>query len=78
MATKLGLKMNKRNIFIDNEKRAPYIERQLKLLKKVSKQKGYALAIGHDDPVTMKVLVEKIPELEAEGYEFVYPAELVY
>ncbi|MEI7640421.1 MAG: divergent polysaccharide deacetylase family protein [bacterium] len=78
VATKLGLKMNKRNIFIDNEKRAPYIERQLKLLKKVSKQKGYALAIGHDDPVTMKVLVEKIPELEAEGYEFVYPAELVY
>ena len=45
-----------RDIFIDNEHNVPYIHKQLRQAVKKAKKKGYAIAIGHPHPVTMKAL----------------------
>ena len=45
-----------RDIFIDNEHKVTYIHKQLRQAVKKAKKKGYAIAIGHPHPVTMKAL----------------------
>jgi len=45
-----------RDIFIDNKHNVPYIHKQLRQAVKTAKKKGYAIAIGHPHPVTMKAL----------------------
>ncbi len=45
-----------RDIFIDNNHNIPYIHKQLRQAVKTAKRKGYAIAIGHPHPVTMKAL----------------------
>ncbi|MCX8094394.1 MAG: divergent polysaccharide deacetylase family protein [Candidatus Goldbacteria bacterium] len=69
---------NKRDIFIDNQKKVEYNEVQIDKLKKVAKKKGYAIGIGHDDYITLQVLQKNMPLLESEGYEFVYVTELLF
>ncbi|MCX7698372.1 MAG: divergent polysaccharide deacetylase family protein [Candidatus Goldbacteria bacterium] len=69
---------NKRDIFIDNQKKVEYNEIQIDKLKKVAKKKGYAIGIGHDDYITLQVLQKRMPLLESEGYEFVYVTELLF
>lgn len=66
-----GVLSMKRDIFLDNEKKAAYIKSQFEKLKKVAKSRGYAVGIGHAIPETLKVLSEVMPEAEAQGYEFV-------
>jgi len=76
-AQELGMRWAKRDIFIDNKKEAAYIEAQLKQVAKLAKSRGWVIAIGHDDPVTIAALARVMPQLAEEGYEFVYPAELL-
>lgn len=76
-AESMGVRWGKRDVFIDNEKKPAYIEQQLFKLAKLAKSRGWAIAIGHDDPATLATLARVMPELEAEGIEFVYPAELM-
>lgn len=45
-----------RDIFIDNQQSVPYIHSQLQKAVKKAKKKGYAIAIGHPHPATMKAL----------------------
>jgi uncharacterized protein len=76
-ARQAGVPANARSIFIDNKKEIEYNERQISRLKEAAKKKGWAIGIGHDDPVTLQALEKNMPLLEAEGFEFVYAAELV-
>jgi polysaccharide deacetylase 2 family uncharacterized protein YibQ len=76
-AVELGVPAGKRNIFIDNKKKSDYNEEQINKLKALAKAKGWAIGIGHDDPVTLETLSRMMPQLEAEGFEFVYVAELL-
>lgn len=76
-ARKAGVLFAGRDVFLDNSKEKTYIAGQMQLLKKEAKKKGYAVGIGHDYPSTLEVLQELMPKFEAEGYEFVYTAEVV-
>lgn len=67
----------KRHVFLDNEKKAGYIRKQINELKEMAKKRGYAVGIGHADLTTMQVLAEDMPLIEKEGFEFVTPAEVV-
>jgi len=78
VAAEMGVKANKRDVFLDNEANAAYIEGQLEQAKAVAKTKGYVIAIGHDKPATLKVLLDNIPLMEQQGFEFVYASELLY
>jgi polysaccharide deacetylase 2 family uncharacterized protein YibQ len=76
-ARDMGLRWGKRDIFIDNQKQSEYNELQIIQLKSAAKKKGWAIGIGHDDPVTLATLSKMMPQIEAEGFEFVYAAELL-
>ena len=76
-AMELGVHSAKRNVFIDNKKKSDYNEAQINRLKAVAKARGYAIGIGHDDPVTLETLSRMMPDMEKEGFEFVLPAELL-
>lgn len=76
MAKKYGMPYIVRNTFMDNKKDYKYIQNQLKKAIKIAKKRGYAIAIGHPYPITIKVLKESKHLLK--GLEPVYLKDLPY
>jgi polysaccharide deacetylase 2 family uncharacterized protein YibQ len=76
LAHKMNLAILKRDVFLDNKAERSYIVKQINKLKDISKARGYAIGIGHDRKLTLEVLSEVMPELQNEGYKFVYLSEL--
>lgn len=77
LAKELKVKFAKRNVFLDNKNDAEYIRKQFSYLIKRAKNQGFAIGIGHDHPLTLKVIQEIIPEIENQGIEIVFVSELV-
>lgn len=77
LAQKVRLEFARRDVFLDNKEDAGYIRGQLEKLKTRAQAYGAAVGIGHDRRVTLEVLKEAMPELEKQGYKFVYLSELV-
>lgn len=77
LARKIGLGFAKRDVFLDNKEEAGYIRQQIYKLKVRAKLYGQAIGIGHDRKITLGVLKEVMPELEKEGYKFVFVSELI-
>lgn len=76
LAQSLKIKFAKRDIFLDNKEEAAYIKEQLYKLKNRAKRYKEAIGIGHDRKVTLEVLKEMMPQLEQEGYRFVFVSDL--
>lgn len=76
-AGRLGLRQAARNVFLDNELEEDYIENQIMYTADIASKAGYAIGVGHDRPVTIKVLAKVIPRLKAAGFDFVYVSEVV-
>ncbi len=76
IAKSLNLRFARRDIFLDNLNDAEYIHRQLIKLKNIAKIQGQAIGIGHDRKNTLQILKTLLPQLKAEGYEFVFVSEL--
>ena len=70
-ARALKVKCAARDIFLDNDSDPAAIRQQMRKLAAQSRQRGIAYGIGHDRLSTIAVLKEMIPELQAEGYQFV-------
>lgn len=77
IAATLRVGRARRDIFLDNRADTEYIKGQLKKLKYKASAYGQAVGIGHDRPNTLKVLKEAMPQLEREGYRFVFVSDLV-
>jgi len=77
LAKKMRVRFAKRDIFLDNVEEAQYIMGQIYKLKLRAKFYGYAIGIGHDRKVTLEVLAKIMPQLEKEGYKFVFVSQLV-
>jgi polysaccharide deacetylase 2 family uncharacterized protein YibQ len=77
LAKKIGASFARRDIFLDNTEEPAYIKSQLYKLKMKARSYGRAIGIGHDRKVTLEVLREVMPQLEREGYKFVFVSELV-
>ena len=76
ISRRLGAKVAKRDIFLDNTSDAAYIKGQIARLESVARRQGYAIGIGHDRPATLGVLKEVMPEMEKDGFKFVFVSEL--
>ncbi len=74
IAKKYKKRLLKRDVFLDNTRTVPYITKQLKQSIKIAKRRGYAIAIGHPYPETLKVLKNAKPLLK--GIKLVYINEL--
>jgi len=75
VARDLGVAFLQRNVFIDNENDATAIRQRLIELAGKARSNGIAVGVGHDRPLTIRVLEEMIPELEREGFRFVGVSE---
>ena len=66
-----------RDVFIDNDSDENQIWLQLGRLTRMAHRKGYAVAIGHPHPTTIKILAEFLPALEKQGIEVVPITQLI-
>jgi polysaccharide deacetylase 2 family uncharacterized protein YibQ len=66
-----------RDIFLDAEPGAEFVERQFARLIKIAQKRGTALAIGHPYPATMKVLKQRLQQLDDIGVDLVSVGELI-
>lgn len=76
-AAELGVRYARRDRFLDNDSKPEAIEKQLDDLKKLAFARGRAIAVCHDRKNTVAALAKKMPEMAAEGIEFVYLSEML-
>jgi len=76
LSREMKVKFAKRDVFLDNKSEVEYIKGQINKLKLRAKLRGFAIGIGHDRKLTLEVLKEVMPQLEKEGYKFVFVSEL--
>ncbi len=73
----IGLPILARGVFLDNEDSKPAILAQLNQLRKVAREKGNAIAIGHYRANTLVVLAREIPRFKNEGFEIITLKEML-
>ncbi|WEM42442.1 divergent polysaccharide deacetylase family protein [Photobacterium sp. DA100] len=66
----------RRHIFLDHLSTEKFINQQLSRAIRQAKINGYAIAIGHPYPVTLDVLGQALPQLEAQGIQLVRLSDL--
>lgn len=67
----IGVPFLKRGVFLDNDESPRAIKRQVTELKRLAREKGNAIGIGHCKRHTLEVLTEEIPRMEKEGFEII-------
>ena len=72
-----GVPTNRRHVFLDNDRNAAAIRKQLDEAVYRCRIDGEAIAIGHLDAVTVEVLAAELPGLAARGADLVKPSDLV-
>jgi len=77
LARKLGVGFAKRDVFLDNNEESAYIRGQIYKLRNKARVFGKAIGICHDRKISLEVLSEVLPQIEKEGYKFVFVSELV-
>jgi len=76
LARKMRLRFARRDVFLDNRLDPEYIRNQINGLKNLARRRGFAIGIGHDRRNTLLILKEMLPQLEKEGYKFVFVSEI--
>ncbi|MCD7854063.1 MAG: divergent polysaccharide deacetylase family protein [Clostridiales bacterium] len=80
MAEKFGIKLLKRDVFLDSTQSKAEILENLNKTKEIAKKRGYAVCIGHvgaeGGRVTAEAVKEVYEDFEAEGIRFVTVSQL--
>ena len=76
-ATEFNIKVAERNVFLDNIREIPEIEKEISKLALIAKKNGKALGIGHPYPETAVAIQMMLPFLEKEGIEIVPASSVV-
>jgi len=71
-----GIKFAARSVFLDNKTDEEYIAGQVRELAAKALAKGSAIGVGHDRPLTIKVIGDMLPELKEKGIRLVFASEL--
>ena len=71
LAREAGVPAVKRDVFLDPDQLPGTLAREFARLKKLARQRGYAVGIGHPYPETLALLEDELPKLEDEGFELV-------
>ncbi|WP_354668378.1 divergent polysaccharide deacetylase family protein [Colwellia sp. D2M02] len=79
-AVDIGVPVNSRHVFLDNELTDEYITKQFQHLIRYAKKQKFAIAIAHPHPETVSALTKLIPTLKQNNIELVplsslYPAK---
>ncbi|MGH8195619.1 MAG: divergent polysaccharide deacetylase family protein [Woeseiaceae bacterium] len=71
IARESGVPAVRRDVFLDPDPSAGTVAREFARLKKVARQHGMAVGIGHPHGSTLALLEQELPKLEGEGFELV-------
>ena len=71
LAQETGVPAVKRDVFLDPDFEPGTLEREFARLKKLARERGFAIGIGHPYPQTLALLEAELPALAGEGYELV-------
>jgi len=77
LAREMGVKSERRNVFLDNEQNSAYIQGQLNQAVRLARKTGAGIAICHPHPATIKTLAALLPGLEKQGITLVPVSRLV-
>ncbi len=84
IAKEVGIKHAKRDVFfdeppskLDDKEHALYVQKQLYKLSDLATRQGYAIGIGHDKKITLRILKDVLPQLERKGIKFVFVSTLM-
>ncbi len=77
LAQEIKIPFARRDIFLDNTEDRAYIKSQFDKLAKLARKRGWAIAIGHDRPLTLQILKEEVERLQKEGFRIVSIQELL-
>jgi len=78
VARENGLPTVKRDVFLDNDRDPEAIHQQFQRLLRLSRQRGWAVAIGHPYPETLSLLEAELPKLEGTGVRLVPVSRLIH
>ncbi|MEM9384053.1 MAG: divergent polysaccharide deacetylase family protein [Pseudomonadota bacterium] len=76
-ARRHGLLATRRDVFLDHDPREAAVREQLDRLRRLARERGSALAIGHPGTPTLRLLRTAIPALREEGYRVLSVRELI-
>jgi uncharacterized protein len=71
LAHEAGVPAVKRDVFLDPDHAPGTLEREFRRLKKLARQRGFAVGIGHPYPETLTLLETELPKLAMEGFELI-------
>jgi polysaccharide deacetylase 2 family uncharacterized protein YibQ len=77
VAAELGVPAARRHVFLGNEDDEEAIRRQVRRLITLAKERGTAIAIGHAQRITARVVKDMLEELDREGIAIVPVSTLV-
>ena len=77
LAKEMGIRSDRRNVFLDNEQNQTYIKGQLDQAVRIARKRGQAIAICHPHPATIKALAELLPVLDKQGINLIPASQLV-
>ena len=71
IAQEKGLPSIGRDVFLDDDQSPDAIRKQLEIMERIARHKGYAVAIGHPHATTMEVLATWVAEAPGRGFQLV-------
>ncbi len=77
LAEEIPVRVLSRDIFLDNEPHEAQIQARLDDLRKLAREKGSAIAIGHDEPLTVEMIRRNLENFEEDGIQLVKLSELL-
>ena len=77
IAAEIGLSATRRDVFLDPDREPETVAREFDRMKKLARERGSVIAIGHPYPATLDLLEKELPRLLEEGFELVNVSELL-
>jgi polysaccharide deacetylase 2 family uncharacterized protein YibQ len=77
IARENGVAAIKRDVFLDPDSSPETVAREFERMKKLARERGQVVAIGHPHPATLDLLEAQLPRLAEEGFVLVPVRELL-
>lgn len=77
LARETGVPAVRRDVFLDPDPEPATVAREFVRLKKLARERGMAVGIGHPYPATLALLERELPKLQGEGFRLVSISEYV-